>query len=79
MINQVNLAPTGVYRWIDTGSDDILLAASDDLADLTVIDYYSVTNKVLNYVGSFPLVSNGTASAGRVVVLPTQKKITIDY
>jgi hypothetical protein len=74
----IQLAPTNLYSWLRTGTDDVLLAVGDDLNELVVLDYYQVVGQALLYRGSFPLVSNGSSSAGRVIVLPNANIVSID-
>ena len=73
------MAPQTSYHFIRTYTDDIVIAVADDGDKWIAIDHYELTDKSLNYKGSYPLIKNGTANIGRTIILSQAGKISIDY
>lgn len=73
------ISPLNIYQVIPTGSDTILVAVGDDPSNLAVIDSYELFSNSLIYMGSFPLVNNGSALLPKIVVLPNSDKLSISY
>ena len=79
MTNTIKLAPTNLYKFVQTRGTDLFFAVSDDLTDLVTLDYYEIVGTVLNYRGSYPLTRKGVATLEKVIVLPGDRQVSIDY
>ena len=57
----------------------MLIAISDDLSDLVAVDHYEVVGSTFTYRGSYPLLSHGVASVGRIIALSESRRIAIEH
>jgi hypothetical protein len=77
--NGLLLPPMATYSLINTGSEYILMGVGDDPSSPISIDQYQLFSNSLFYMGSYPLISNGTGALSKVIILPTSDKISIEY